>query len=813
MPLHESPAVARAQELFRAWTNGAEPADAPASSELIELATGLVKEQRFAYARRVLEQVETDDPAERRRWAQQRALATYKDHDLHASAALEHALASLGDLANCDDSETLGIGGAVYKRLWELNGQRDHLERALVCYRRGYEVGGADRAYPGINAAFVLDLLAREDEDDLAVVGASRNRIDERRAEARRIREDISEHVLPAESRDWWDAVTHVEAHLGLGRYDRAKECARQAAALRARDTTIAPWQLESTARQLAALASMRLDHGQAFTESEAGAVVTELFAPSTGGLPSLAQGKVGLALSGGGFRASFFHIGVAAALAERDALRHVEVISCVSGGSIVGAHLYLELKKLLEEKPDAALEQRDYVELVRKVAVDFLEGVQENIRTRVAANPVTSLRTLFQRGFTRTKRNGELFEKLLYSRVDDGRGEAPRMMRDLIVQPSGHAGEFRPQDENWLRSAKVPILVLNATTLNTGHNWQFTATWMGEPPAGSDSSVDRNDRLRRMYYDEAPAPYRQVRLGLAVAASACVPGLFEPIVLDDLYEGLTLRLVDGGVYDNQGIDALLDQDCSIVLVSDASGQMPTVPDVVADPLGVAGRSNSVLMARVRRAEYAQLDLRRRAGVLRGLMFVHLRQGLGARVRSWVNATDPYDPLDLDRSDASDATGAIPSEVQSLLAEMRTDLDSFTDVEAYALMASGYRLTQNDLEQALTELAAPLKPEAGWPFEPVLAAIDEGRTHELRRQLEVSRERALKLWRLRASRGPHDPRHPVGRSRLPARTRNGTYRIVSGVVIGVLGPIVGGLHLALFDRRYLASGRLDRLTR
>ena len=35
--------------------------------------------------------------------------------------------------------------------------------------------------------------------------------------------------------------------------------------------------------------------------------------------------GKVGLGLSGGGFRASLFHIGVLARLAELDILRHVE--------------------------------------------------------------------------------------------------------------------------------------------------------------------------------------------------------------------------------------------------------------------------------------------------------------------------------------------------------------------------------------------------------------------------------------------------------------------------------------------------------
>ncbi len=60
---------------------------------------------------------------------------------------------------------------------------------------------------------------------------------------------------------------------------------------------------------------------------------------------------KLGLAFSGGGFRASFYHIGVLAQMAEHGLLRHVEVISTVSGGSIIGALYYLHLKKLLEEK------------------------------------------------------------------------------------------------------------------------------------------------------------------------------------------------------------------------------------------------------------------------------------------------------------------------------------------------------------------------------------------------------------------------------------------------------------------------------
>ena len=65
--------------------------------------------------------------------------------------------------------------------------------------------------------------------------------------------------------------------------------------------------------------------------------------------------GKLGIALSGGGFRAALFHIGVLARLAERDLLRHVALISTVSGGSIIGAFYYLKVKQLLEgERSDA---------------------------------------------------------------------------------------------------------------------------------------------------------------------------------------------------------------------------------------------------------------------------------------------------------------------------------------------------------------------------------------------------------------------------------------------------------------------------
>ena len=100
---------------------------------------------------------------------------------------------------------------------------------------------------------------------------------------------------------------------------------------------------------------------------------------------------KLGLALSGGGHRAAFFHIGVFAKLAELGLLRRVEVISTVSGGSIVGALYYLHVKNLLEDKSDEAIADADYIELVRQVEREYREGAATNIRGSAWANPVAN--------------------------------------------------------------------------------------------------------------------------------------------------------------------------------------------------------------------------------------------------------------------------------------------------------------------------------------------------------------------------------------------------------------------------------------
>jgi hypothetical protein len=359
----------------------------------------------------------------------------------------------------------------------------------------------------------------------------------------------------------------------------------------------------------------------------------------------------------------------------------------------------------------------------------------------------------IFSKHYSRTQRAGELYEKEIFSRVHDGEEDEPRWLNKLKVTPKDEHHDFSPKLHNWRRQAKVPILILNATALNTGHNWQFTASWMGEPPAGIDSKIDGNDRLRRLYYDDAPdkpVNHKEVRLGHAVAASACVPGLFEPLVLAELYPGMTVRLVDGGVHDNQGISGLLEQDCTTLLISDGSGQMDTKENPSGGPLAVPLRANNILMARVREAEYHEVDARRRSSLLRGLMYVHLKDEIEGERLDWVGCKEAPDPDDGPRKNRSLTGYSIPTEMQKLLAAIRTDLDSFSDAEAYALMTSGYRMTENGFSKSVEGFVSMVDRPTEWQFlkieNELNGATIKGRN--LKKLLDAASRRAFKIWRL-----------------------------------------------------------------
>lgn len=427
---------------------------------------------------------------------------------------------------------------------------------------------------------------------------------------------------------------------------------------------------------------------------------------------------RLGLALSGGGFRASFYHIGVLARMAEFGMLKHVESISTVSGGSIVGAAYYLLLKHLLESKNDSDINDTDYVKLVEDLESHFLGAVQKNLRMRTFANPFKNMRMMLP-NYSRSDAIGKIYEKYIYKPLLDLGNRAIRMS-DLLIKPKGIDAKFHPRDQtigNPARVHKVPVLMLNATSLNSGHNWYFTATSMGEVPPRNLNfrDIDKKDRYRRVRYDQITTRKPYFLLGNAVAASAGVPGLFPPMAVSNLYKGRRVQLVDGGVYDNQGIAGLLDPDCFCThfIVSDASGQSDATDNPATDILSVLISSSGVMGSRVREEMVNNIEDTQPGHTV----YFHLTRGLFAKNIEF-NKGDISDKPGEKMSAgivASEVEFGVSQEAQRALAHIRTDLDSFTDVEAGCLQADGYQMSEPRLLM-LSEFISPERLTGDWKF-------------------------------------------------------------------------------------------------
>ena len=691
-------------------------------SDVDKLWRGLKKDGELSIARAVLEclRVHTrlrdelpSDPLVLAELCREEALLTSKDPELGATMKHRRAIEILKkgfpllySPAMDPDGETLGIAGGILKRQWEDLGQYDDLRRAADFYRRaaGKELG--DDAYPHINAAFLEDLLASRGDD-----------ADARRLVASDLRKRIVAELRP--SATWFNAASRAEAHFGLGQYSEAESIFKSAPRPDA-------WKLQTTTRQLATLAHLREE--KPLNRPEIRKVFDALLPQAADAVRSAFIGKVGLALSGGGFRASFYHLGVLARLAEINVLRHVDVLSCVSGGSVIGACYWLALRERMQQP--GTLKQADYVALVLGLIAHFKRAVAIDLRAGVQPSKATLLFKVLvrkQQGAMDPEETADALEEHFFRPLCSG-DPKPAFMDELPFKPGDHnstltgSDTFNPTRHNWLRANKVPSLVLNATTVNTGRGWQFTPTWMGESPWELNEGADNIERLEWAYYN-LQAGWR-IRLARAVAASASVPGIFAPLELGQLYQGFRVQLVDGGVYDNQGVLSLLATNCNVLLVSDASGQLLLQRQ---PPPGFKGlgdyvlRAMDVLMERVRQTTFGDLTARRLSGMVRGLMFLHMKAGLDADT---VRLPFSQESFEIERSPLSPS--GVRKDFQRALAELRTDLDAFTETESDALMACGYQMAaktfQREIAREITELAEE-PHQTAWPFAAMLTEI------------------------------------------------------------------------------------------
>ena len=232
-----------------------------------------------------------------------------------------------------------------------------------------------------------------------------------------------------------------------------------------------------------------------------------------------MSAGRLGLALSGGGFRAAAFHLGVLRALRRAGLLERVEVVSAVSGGALLAA-AWVARGPLDFDAFEARMRAFLSRDLKRRV---LLAALRPDRLARLLLDPAYSI------------------TELLASVVD----------RELLGgRTLGSLAGVRPR------------LVVNATCVNHGTGWRFTPERIGDWIL---KTTDR-DTLARF------------PVARAVAASAAFPGGLAPVVLRgaELFPGSAdapreVLLTDGGVDDNLGLQALLSEECDSIVVSDGS--------------------------------------------------------------------------------------------------------------------------------------------------------------------------------------------------------------------------------------------------
>lgn len=276
---------------------------------------------------------------------------------------------------------------------------------------------------------------------------------------------------------------------------------------------------------------------------------------------------RIGLALSGGGYRAAAYHLGTLRALHKMGLLEKVDVISSVSGGSIIAAFYLLH-----KDEPFEQIEQS-----FRKcLAHSSLWGAILNLAIVFL---LPALLGIFVSGWF-------LFLYLL-------------LYWGFYLIPSSKWIALY-YDRLFFRKKKLkdlpdsPIAGINSTNVATGRLFTFSKQDVG--------GYDYRENGRSIIKGE------EIPISFAVASSTCVPSIFSPTQIDKRYyeEGKykDTLLVDGGLYDNQGAYILTESTNKLyrvenVVISDAGNARPDIKGV-RNTICLMFQSIEVLMNRIR---------------------------------------------------------------------------------------------------------------------------------------------------------------------------------------------------------------------
>ena len=362
----------------------------------------------------------------------------------------------------------------------------------------------------------------------------------------------------------------------------------------------------------------------------------------------------IGLALSGGGFRATLFHLGSLTRLNELGWLRKLDIVTSVSGGSIASGALAARWNSLTWDGTGVATNFRNAIELPLREFCSHTIDVSAGLIG--ALSPFSTI----------PEEVAEAYDKHLYGGVT------------LQQLPPAEPG-------------KTPRFVFYATSLQSGASVRISRKYLADYKVGMIDAPD-------------------LPLSKVVGASSAFPPVLSPVEFRfkdlsvwKMVDGAFLHdraefkkrlvLTDGGVYDNLGLEAIWDR-CKRVLVSDAGAPMSPEENPATDPIGQMGRVRDILVEQTRALRKRKLveDFERK-----------IRQGTYWGITTQIADYELPDPLTND------------SAKTAALHRIRTRLNKFSSEEQGQLINWGYALSDAAMRKWVLPPGTP-RP-ARWPDE------------------------------------------------------------------------------------------------
>lgn len=423
------------------------------------------------------------------------------------------------------------------------------------------------------------------------------------------------------------------------------------------------------------------------------------------------------LCLSGGGLRATFFHLGIIRFLFEADYLSRIKVLSCVSGGSVMGAHFIKNWARYTDPKQFEAAAD----ELVRFSQIDA-RGRAIRRTPLLLLNPLLCFGKL--RRFRKNNTNLLIRE---YRDLLNGHDEDADLLTALYE--SSH-------------SLPPPELLIHASCLNSGEIFSFNPRGLTVLKEGADYAEHETPVH---HYDSA-----RIRLSNCVGASSAFPLLFSPLDLNESSFSLDVSelkqrghydvsLTDGGVYDNLGLKGARHADrfpeASHILVSNAGAafEWQTKKDLrglpVVQLIKRVIRSSDIMARRIRELEIQQMRSNPMSGHGKQIIELNIEQ----RIPNQPSAKGSFDQ------------NGISTNQQWELRNVRTDLDCFDPIVIAALIKHGYCVARTSLLAA--RLPVPEAASNSTPWVPERFKRLDEKTVESRK-IRILHRHSKRRWRI-----------------------------------------------------------------